>query len=218
MSIADLIRRMSEAGASAEAIAIAVDAIEARDQVDQQRREYARDKKRRQRAGLSRDSEGTNGGNPPSSPIPLDPPSQTLPPIIPQTPSPTEPQKRARRLADDWVLPAGWGKWALTEGWPEATIRLQAEIFADFWQAKGGQGATKLDWFKTWKVWMRKVPKTAPRINWQQRERTIIDAIDERLERDNADIFSALRTIDVEPARREPSTPDLRLVADASRH
>jgi hypothetical protein len=64
---------------------------------------------------------------------------------------------------------------------------------------------------------MRKVPKTAQRLGGQQRERTILDVIDERLERDN-DIFSALRTIDVEPARREPSPPDLRLVADASRH
>lgn len=217
MSIADLIRRMSEAGANAEAIAIAVDAIEARDQADQQRREYARDKKRRQRAGLSRDREGTNGDNPPSSPIPLDPPSQTLPPIIPQTPSSTEPQKRARRLADDWVLPSSWGRWALDEGWPEATIRIQADMFGDFWRSKAGKDAAKLDWEATWRNWMRKVPKTAQRLGGQQRERTILDVIDERLERDN-DIFSALRTIDVEPARREPSTPDLRLVADASRH
>jgi hypothetical protein len=51
----------------------------------------------------------------------------------------------------------------------------------------------------------------------QGRERTILDVIDERLERDN-DIFGALRTIDIEPSRRESSPPDLRLVADASRH
>jgi hypothetical protein len=51
-----------------------------------------------------------------------------------------------------------------------------------------------------------------------RRERTILDVIDERLDLANANIFDALRTIDAEPSRREPSPPDLRLIADASRH
>lgn len=149
-------------------------------------------------------------------------------PLPPKEKSPTPPKeitpitettKRARRLADDWALPASWGQWALSEGYPETTIRLQADIFADFWQARGGQGAAKLDWFKTWKNWMRKVPKTTQRFGSQQRERTILDVIDERLGTPNADIFDAFRTtIDAEPSRREHSSTDLRLVADASRH
>lgn len=51
------------------------------------------------------------------------------------------------------------------------------------------------------------------------RERTILDAIDERLEQPNANLFDALRTIDAEqPSHREPSTPDLRLVTHATRY
>jgi hypothetical protein len=68
--------------------------------------------------------------------------------------------KRASRLPDDWVLPASWGNWALSEGYSEATIRLEASKFSDFWQAKGGKDAKKLDWEKTWRNWMRNVPKS----------------------------------------------------------
>ena len=69
-------------------------------------------------------------------------------------------------------------------------------------------------WLNGWR-WEDEVqaPSAPPK-----RERTILDVIDERLDRANADIFDAFRTIDAEPSRREPSPPDLRLVADASRH
>ncbi|PDT47312.1 hypothetical protein CO661_14110 [Sinorhizobium fredii] len=164
MSIAELIRKMAEAGATPEAIALAVEAIESKSADVERRREVERERKRRQRAGQSRDSHGTvtavSGDTPTSSPVPLVPPSQTLPPIIPQTPSPTPETKLARRLPDDWVLPASWGKWALDEGYSEATIRLEADKFGDFWHAKGGKDARKLDWEKTWRNWIRNVPKS----------------------------------------------------------
>jgi len=136
-------------------------------------------------------------------------------PLPPKEKSPTPPKentpisettKRARRLADDWVLPASWGRWALDEGYPEATIRLQADMFADFWQAKGGQDAAKLDWFKTWKNWMRKVPKVArsfgtpapkPKSEFMQHQDAVQRELDIALGRKRDDEFTG-NTLDLE--------------------
>ena len=62
MSLSQLIRSMAAAGATPEAIALAVEAIEARDATIEARRVAERDRKRRQRAGQSRDSHGTVTG------------------------------------------------------------------------------------------------------------------------------------------------------------
>lgn len=101
-------------------------------------------------------------GAPSSSPCPLVPPSQTLPPIIPQTPSPTPETKRAKRLPADWVLPASWGQWAINEGLSEARVRLEADKFRDYWVGKGGKDATKTDWLATWRNWIRNSGGSSP--------------------------------------------------------
>jgi hypothetical protein len=100
----------------------------------------------------------SDGGAPSSSPIPLSSPP-TPPPIIPHTPSPTPETKRATRLSTDWVLPAAWGRWALDEGCAESVIRLEADKFRDFWCSKSGKDATKVDWFATWRNWIRNSSK-----------------------------------------------------------
>lgn len=66
--------------------------------------------------------------------------------------------KAATRLADDWVLPQAWCDWAL-QARPDLTdddLRKQAEVFADFWHAKAGADAKKLDWLATWRNWIRR--------------------------------------------------------------
>lgn len=66
--------------------------------------------------------------------------------------------KAATRLADDWVLPQAWCDWAL-QARPDLTdddVRKQAEVFADFWHAKAGADAKKLDWLATWRNWIRR--------------------------------------------------------------
>jgi len=156
VSIADLIRKMAEAGATPEAIALAVEAIESKNADVERRREVERERKRRQRAGQSRDSHGTVTVASEDKPSPDKEKSPTPPKEI----NPTRETKLARRLPDDWVLPASWGKWALDEGYSEAIIRLEADKFADFWHAKGGKDAKKLDWEKTWRNWIRNVPKS----------------------------------------------------------
>ena len=64
--------------------------------------------------------------------------------------------KRATRLPDDFEVPNDWITWAIAERqWAEADARTEAASFCDFWQAKGGSAAAKLDWFKTWRNWVR---------------------------------------------------------------
>ena len=64
--------------------------------------------------------------------------------------------KRASRLPDDWEVPTDWIDWAVEQRrWEPAAAHEEADNFRDFWQAKSGQAATKLDWKKTWQVWVR---------------------------------------------------------------
>lgn len=78
------------------------------------------------------------------------------------TPKATE--KRATRLPDDWKLPKSWGDWALDQfpAMNAEAVRSQAEVFADYWRAKGGKDARKLDWLATWRNWIRRHNDRAP--------------------------------------------------------
>jgi uncharacterized protein YdaU (DUF1376 family) len=64
-------------------------------------------------------------------------------------------KKKGSRLSLDWVLPSDWCEWALSEGLTIAQVRDQAERFRDYWTAKPGQSAVKLDWKATWRNWIR---------------------------------------------------------------
>jgi hypothetical protein len=163
MSVTAAIRRMLAAGLTIEQALIAAEAFEVESapqepmrtkRQERNKRYYERLKASEKRLN-SDDQDVSDGDAPSSSPVPLGPPSQTLPPIIPQTPSPTPEKKRATRLPVDWVLPGSWGKWALDQGYSEASIRLEADKFRDFWCSKAGKDATKLDWLMTWRNWMR---------------------------------------------------------------
>lgn len=68
---------------------------------------------------------------------------------------------KAKRLSPDWQLPKPWGEWALDAmTWDAATVRLEAEKFKDYWTAKSGKDATKLDWEATWRNWCRSARPT----------------------------------------------------------
>jgi uncharacterized protein YdaU (DUF1376 family) len=62
--------------------------------------------------------------------------------------------KRGTRLPIDWVLPTEWKDWAKAER-PDLFIDSVADQFCDFWVAKTGPNATKLDWQATWRNWVR---------------------------------------------------------------
>lgn len=82
-----------------------------------------------------------------------------IPPISPQGERVAESSapRRGTRLLNGWFLPAEWGRWASKEtGWPRERILLEAATFADYWQSLPGAKATKLDWEKTWRNWVRR--------------------------------------------------------------
>ncbi|MDZ7904937.1 MAG: DUF1376 domain-containing protein [Cypionkella sp.] len=63
---------------------------------------------------------------------------------------------RGSRLSVDWYLPKDWGDWAVSEGLCIDDIRMQADQFQDYWTGKAGAAANKVDWFATWRMWVRK--------------------------------------------------------------
>lgn len=60
-------------------------------------------------------------------------------------------KKKGCRIPDDFMPDIAWAK---AQGLPEQSALLEAEKFRNFWQAKSGAGATKLDWPATWRSWV----------------------------------------------------------------
>jgi hypothetical protein len=78
------------------------------------------------------------------------------------------PRKRGTRLPDDWNPSAelwAWGKEKLRE----QDLRFETAAFKDFWAAKPGAAGTKLDWDKTWKVWVREAVRRRERFKPKDR-------------------------------------------------
>lgn len=63
---------------------------------------------------------------------------------------------RASRLSEDWKPSSELVAWAQTE-FPGLDVLSHTDHFVDYWVSKAGAGATKLDWDRTWKNWMRRV-------------------------------------------------------------
>ena len=69
-------------------------------------------------------------------------------------------------------IPDDWGQWAITNSdFSEDRIISIYEEFADYWAAKTGKDATKLDWFATWRnkirrevEWSRQRPTASVKI------------------------------------------------------
>lgn len=81
------------------------------------------------------------------------------PPAAQSSPAPTKPKSpQATRLPADWQLPDDWEAWALSEqpSWTREGVRRVAESFRDYWAAKGGADARKVDWLATWRNWVRR--------------------------------------------------------------
>lgn len=64
-------------------------------------------------------------------------------------------KNRGSRLPGDWCLPKDWGQWAVSQGYPEAAVRHEAEKFRDYWHSVAGQKGVKRDWLATWRNWIR---------------------------------------------------------------
>ena len=69
---------------------------------------------------------------------------------------------RGSRLPEDWQPNESDCSYASDLGLDASKI---AENFRDYWLAKAGSGAVKLDWSRTWRTWCRKEAERAPKQN-----------------------------------------------------
>jgi hypothetical protein len=67
-----------------------------------------------------------------------------------------------KRLASDFSFPKEWEEFCQTER-PELSPVKTFDQFKDYWIAQAGQKGVKLDWFATWRNWVRST--NAPKQN-----------------------------------------------------
>jgi len=88
--------------------------------------------------------------------------------------------KIGTRLAVDWIPdPKDTARVAQECNLSPAMAAREFEKFRDYWCAKSGATATKLDWQATWRNWLRKASEMGPVSKYQPRmtEREKADAI-----------------------------------------
>ena len=72
-------------------------------------------------------------------------------------------EKRGTRLSSDWVPDQTQTNEAFQMGLTMQEIDNEAAKFRDYWIAKSGKDATKLDWSATWRNWIRRVVESRSR-------------------------------------------------------
>lgn len=70
--------------------------------------------------------------------------------------------KRGTRLSEDWQPERTPGNIAAEEGRSRDWLCDQLELFRNYWLAKTGKDAVKLDWNRTWQTWIRRADEFAP--------------------------------------------------------
>jgi len=99
--------------------------------------------------------------------------------------------KRGSRLAQDLFFPKEWCDF-LIEQRPELSAQKTFDQFKDYWIAQAGQKGVKLDWFATWRNWVRST--NAPKQNPADRVRLTVapsNEPDPALEKIKADALKA---------------------------
>jgi hypothetical protein len=71
--------------------------------------------------------------------------------------------KRGSRLPQDFFFPKDWCDFVIEQR-PELNAQKTFDQFKDYWIAQAGQKGVKLDWFATWRNWVRSTnaPKQNP--------------------------------------------------------
>lgn len=95
---------------------------------------------------------GVRGGEHETTPDPLGPDSK--PPRKRGSPN------RGTRIPDDFAVTPAMVTWA-REHTPHADGRRETDQFIDYWRARAGREATKLDWVATWRNAMRRAEERA---------------------------------------------------------
>lgn len=79
------------------------------------------------------------------------------PPAQPAPKKSTGDKATGTRLPENFKVPDDWIDWATDErpDIPPPEMRTVAESFVDYWAAKAGAAARKVDWQATWRNWVR---------------------------------------------------------------
>jgi hypothetical protein len=101
-------------------------------------------------------------------------PDVSVPVSVPPTPTPTPPtnssscngtsdapRKRGCRLPEGWK-PDRHVWEAMAKQFPHVDLDAASAKFADYWHAKAGKDAVKLDWNGTWRNWIRSDAERTP--------------------------------------------------------
>jgi len=103
----------------------------------------------------------------------------------PRPPGAAPPRKRGTRLPDDFKITPAMVAWA-RENVPHVDGRAETERFTDYWHAKAGRDACKLDWEATWRNWMRRAAEQQPRTRYRSRQDETDELFDSAMERARA--------------------------------
>lgn len=71
-------------------------------------------------------------------------------------------QKRGTRIPEDFVVTPKMVEWAKVKT-PRVDGRRETEKFINFWTAKAGREAIKIDWAATWRNWMLTADERLPK-------------------------------------------------------
>lgn len=84
-------------------------------------------------------------------------------------------KKIGSRLPDDFKPD---NRWSVSQGLSIEVLEREFEKFKNYWQAKSGKDATKLDWQKTWKNWIINVKE---RLGTKNNPRNVGEYIDQQM-------------------------------------
>lgn len=181
VSIAALIRQMTEAGAPIGAVLIAVEAIEASqaalEAVEQEKAAKRAKDAARKREARNPDSprnvhgQSTDEARNVQETPPLSPPNDIYsnPPHTP--PLQKSGARKGSRLSDDWQpkpLPADLA--AAVAKWPDGEVAKHLAMFRDWAASAPGSKGVKSDWDAAWRNWLRRVDGERPRNTSQPRQ------------------------------------------------
>jgi hypothetical protein len=96
----------------------------------------------------------------PTRPDPTRPDPESLKGLLT---TPSGPRKRGERLPEGWRPTPEDVAWQREHGVSDLDARRWLEKFANYWAAKTGKDATKLDWSKTWRNWLLTEQERQPR-------------------------------------------------------
>lgn len=156
MKVSAVIRELVAAGLNAAAIADAIERIEDASVPSRSTgaERQARYRARKEAEPVTSDVSDVTGDAKtesfPQTPfkeknIPPSPPTGALSP------------KRGTRLPVDWIVSTKLRAWTLAEGVQTDRISVEEAKFRDYWHARAGPNAVKVDWNATWRNWVRKV-------------------------------------------------------------